>query len=136
MNNIIGMNGVNKVKPDMMEKVVPCAEKVARQREKEKLLVPLRINAQTTILVKRENQNEEYREYWIKAHAKGGEDLQDMRKKGGFKIKHVEEKEVREAVEKHGFNIEKLTRELGISRTLVYEYTAKYGLREKRRKGQ
>lgn len=121
---------VNK-KPDMNSRVPLCAEKVAHQRMKEKELVPLRINANTTILVKKDNQTSEYRDKWIKEHCFGMVDKSLNHPYTG-KEPIVSEEDFREAVDKYGIDANLLTKKLGVSRSLVYAYIKKYGLREKK----
>lgn len=97
-----------------------------RRKEIENKLYPLRINERIVILVPEHKRDEEYRQKWI---AKNLEPQKIVCNSTG-NTSVIKEDELRKLVDQHGMDMNRISREIGCSKTSVYHAVKKYGLRE------
>lgn len=101
-------------KPDTCMNGTVSEDVRSRQAEKEKRLVPLRINAQTTILVPKEKQNEAYRQEWIRLHKQRDEELLRMKK---YSV--IDKDKLYDCVVERGMLYKDAAKELGVCSVTV-----------------
>lgn len=102
------------------------SEIINRRKEIENKLYPLRINERIVILVPEHKRNEEYRQKWI---AKNLEPQKIVCNSTG-NTSVIKEDELRKLVDQHWMDMNRISREIGCSKTSVYHAVKKYGLRE------
>lgn len=103
------------------------AEVVARQRAKEKKLVPLRINSQTVILVPRKHKNEAYRQQWLEKFRYQDEQRLMVCKKEDL----FTENQLRHWFCDEGLSRKEVVRLTGVSSSTIGKYLKKFGIEVK-----